>query len=1018
MPVQKRPSDGISGKLSLAPFRAINVAYFSIASTLFCNARVSLSSREDGLILKEMKQGFDDPSGYFSSWNEKDDSPCNWTGIACDASHKFVVEINLANANITGPFPSVVCRLYRLKTLSLSNNYVNGSIPVDLTRCLQLEHLDLSLNLLVGSLPGFISELSRLKHLDLSGNNFSGSIPPAFGNLPQLQVLNLVNNFLDATIPAFLGNLSNLQELYLAYNPIGGALPSELGKLTKLQDLWLTHCNLVGEIPDSFGNLVQLKNLDVSMNSLSGSIPDSITKLENAEQIELYGNSLSGPIPLAIGNLKALKRLDASMNMLNGSIPEGLGSLNLESLNLYQNNLVGEIPAGLSSSTNLVELKLFSNGLIGTLPESLGRNSALRTLDIADNQFTGNLPLDLCKNQNLQILSIFSNGFSGNLPESLGRCPSLYRVRLANNKFGGTIPSSFWGLSNVSLLELANNNFEGVISVEIAKAKNLTQLNIAGNKFSGSIPTEIGELRNLTVIVASNNLLSGTLPSSLGNLDQLGKLDLHNNQLTGELLTEINSWKQLSEINLSKNRFSGSIPAKLGDLPVLTYLDLSGNFLTGPIPSELGNLKLNIFNVSDNNLSGALPEKFVNSLYEQSFVGNPGLCSSEELKGIEACSEEHRERTKRQGWWWLLRCLFALAGIILVVGLAWFYRRYRGFGKQEGKDSLDKSSWMLTSFHRLGFNEYEILDCLDEDNVIGTGGAGKVYKATLSNGETVAIKRLWSSGKNEASNDNGFQAEVETLGKIRHKNIVKLWCCCTNSDSNLLVYEYMPNGSLGDLLHGPKASVLDWPVRYKIAIGAAQGLAYLHHDCTPSIVHRDVKSNNILLDADFGARVADFGLAKILQSCGKGQDCMSAIAGSYGYIAPEYAYTLKVNEKSDIYSFGVVILELVTGKRPVDPEFGENKDLVKWVCSRIEKKNGLQEVLDPKLVDCFKEEMAMVLKVALLCTSALPINRPSMRRVVDMLQEANPHHKAKPGSKDGKLSPYYYEEPTIQDSIV
>jgi len=326
---------------------------------------------------------------------------------------------------------------------------------------------------------------------------------------------------------------------------------------------------------------------------------------------------------------------------------------------------------------------------------------------------------------------------------------------------------------------------------------------------------------------------------------------------------------------------------------------------------------------------------------------------------------------------------------------------------------MDKSSWMLTSFHKLGFSEYEILDCLDEDNVIGSGGAGKVYKATLSNGELVAIKRLWSSCKTDASNDNGFQAEVDTLGKIRHKNIVKLWCCCSKSDSNLLVYEYMPNGSLGDLLHGPKASVLDWPIRYKIALGAAQGLAYLHHGCVPAIVHRDVKSNNILLDEDYVAHVADFGVAKILQSCGRGADSMSAIAGSYGYIAPEYAYTLKVNEKSDIYSFGVVILELVTGRRPVDPEFGENKDLVKWLCNKIEKKNGLHEVLDPKLVDCFKEEMTMVMRVGLLCTSVLPINRPSMRRVVEMLQEANPHHKAKATGKDGKLSPYYYEEPTI-----
>jgi hypothetical protein len=656
----------------------------------------------------------------------------------------------------------------------------------------------------------------------------------------------------------------------------------------------------------------------------------------------------------------------------------------------------------LGSFTSLTEIKLFSNRLTGILPENLGRNSELQALDIADNHLSGSLPPNLCKNKKLEILNIFNNGFAGNLPESLGTCTSLKRVRLGGNKFNGSVPSSFWGLPHISLLELKNNNFEGLISPDIANAKNLSYLDINGNTFTGSLPTEMGELRILSDIIASNNLLTGALPSSLWKLQLLRKLDLSDNQLSGELLAEISSCKQLGEINLSKNQFSGSIPASLGTLPVLNYLDLSDNLLTGSIPSELGNLKLNTFNVSDNRLSGAVPLAFLSPVYEESFLGNLELCSREAFKGTKSCSEERSERAKRRTWWWLLRCLFVLSLIIFVLGLAWFYRRYRSFANAERRKPVDKSSWMLTSFHRLGFSEYEILDCLDEDNVIGSGGAGKVYKATLSNGELVAIKRLWSSAKSDASNDNGFKAEVDTLGKIRHKNIVKLWCCCSNSDSNLLVYEYMPNGSLGDLLHGPKASVLDWPIRYKIALEAAQGLAYLHHDCEPSIVHRDVKSNNILLDENYGARVADFGVAKILQSCGKGADSMSTIVGSYGYIAPEYAYTLKVNEKSDIYSFGVVILELVTGRRPIDPEFGENKDLVKWVCNQIEKKNELHEMLDPKVVDCFKEEMAMVLKIGLLCTGALPINRPSMRRVVDMLQEANPQHKVKATAKDGK----------------
>lgn len=367
--------------------------------------------------------------------------------------------------------------------------------------------------------------------------------------------------------------------------------------------------------------------------------------------------------------------------------------------------------------------------------------------------------------------------------------------------------------------------------------------------------------------------------------------------------------------------------------------------------------------------------------------------------------------------------MFTLSVLILIVGVLWFYKRYHNF--KNSKRKLDKSKWTLTSFHKLGFSEYEILDCIDEDNVIGAGASGKVYKAVLSNGEAVAVKKLWGSakkdeeslGRKQEQEDDGFEAEVDTLGKIRHKNIVKLWCACSHRDCKLLVYEYMPNGSLGDLLHGSKSGLLDWPTRYRIALDAAEGLCYLHHDCVPAIVHRDVKSNNILLDGEFRAKVADFGVAKVVG----GAKSMSVIAGSCGYIAPEYAYTLRVNEKSDTFSFGVVILELVTGKRPVDPEFGE-KDLVKWVCATLEQK-GVDHVLDPKLdLICFKDEVTKVMNIGLLCASALPINRPSMRRVVKMLQDVRPEEKSKLNYEkklSGKLSPYYCEDGSSdQGSVV
>lgn len=967
---------------------------------------LALSVSQEGLVLMQVKKELSDPNGFLSNWKAEDDFPCKWTGISCDRSSKSVVGIDLGNGSLVGDFPSAVCNLPHLKNLSLANNDIGSTLPHNLTMCRQLQRLDLSENLFVGNIPDFISELVELEYLDLSSNNFSGSIPKGIGKLPRLRVLNLCCNLLNETIPTFLGNLSNLEQLLLAYNYLfaPGVIPPQLGYLSKLQNLWVPNCNLVGEIPDSIGNLAALRNLDLSWNQLSGTIPESITKLNQVTQIELYHNNLSGRIPENWSNLSSLRSFDASTNMLNGIIPEKLAKLPLSSLNLFENNLEGNIPEAIGYSPNLFELKLFTNNLTGSLPANLGNFSGLQTLDIAGNQLSGTLPQDICKQGKLQTLNVFNNNFSGQVPLKYGACLSLERVRMHNNKLTGQIPNSFWGLPHVYLLELSNNKFEGVISSKIRSAKNLSSLLLSSNRFSGSLPSEIGLLANLSVINGSNNQFTGPLPATLGSLNKLSKLHLSENQFSGSLPTDILSWNQMVDLSLSNNRFSGPIPRELGELPVLTYLDLSVNSLTGAIPPELGNLKLNIFNLSDNQLTGIVPSAFSLSFYNSSLMGNPGLCSNDGLEGLNSCSdmEDGRRRKCKKSWAWLLPTLFALAGVIFVLGLAWFYRQYRQYNKAKVKDlwRTSKSPWMLTSFHRLGFREFEILDCIDEENVIGSGGSGKVYKATLGNGETVAIKRLWSSGKAEGSttcNDNGFKAEVETLGSIRHKNIVKLWCCCVNSDSNLLVYEYMPNGSLGDLLHGPKSGDLNWPTRYKIAVGAAQGLAYLHHDCVPPIIHRDVKSNNILLDADFGARVADFGLAKVLQSGEKGVDYMSAIAGSYGYIAPEYAYTLKVNEKSDIYSFGVVLLELVTGKQPVIPDFEESKDLVKWVRTRIEKQDdGLHDVLDSRvIVDCFQEEMVAVLKVALLCASALPINRPSMRRVLELLHEAGQQHTVK-----------------------
>ncbi|PWA64499.1 hypothetical protein CTI12_AA340110 [Artemisia annua] len=843
-----------------------------------------------------MKLGFDDPDGFFHSWTG-DDSPCSWTGVTCSepGSTGSVVSVDLSNANIAGPFPVVLCMLNEIKFISFFNNSVNGSLSDELTSCRKLEHLNLAQNYLTGELPESLPELTELKVLDLTGNNFSGEIPASYGRFQSLEVISLVDNLISGKIPAVVGNITTLKQLNLSYNPFtAGEIPAEIGRLKNLEVLWLTGCNLIGPIPDSLSQLGQLVDLDLAINKLTGSIPSSLTELRNVVQIELYNNSLTGELPkMGWSKMTSLRLLDVSMNLLTGNVPEELCSLQLESLNLYENEFVGKFPDIISNSSNLYELRVFGNRFTGELPESLGKNSPLTWVDVSNNMFSGRIPGSLCDKGVLEEVLMIHNSFSGEIPGSFSKCRSLKRVRLGYNKLSGEVPVGFWGLPQVSLLELVENSLSGGIGKTIAGAGNLSTLNIAHNKFSGELPDEIGFLDSLNEFSGSNNMFSGSLPASIVNLEQLTKLDLHNN----------------------------------------------GNQFSGKIPVGLQNLRLNQLNLSSNSLTGDIPPVYAKKMYITSFLGNPGLCG--DIEGL--C--DGKNVTRNVGYIWLLRSIFVLTGCILIVGVGWFFWRYKNFKKS--KDSIDKSKWTLMSFHKLSFSEYEILGALDEDNVIGSGSSGKVYRVVLSNGDAVAVKKLWSSSKKGDDEDlengsvstsvldNGFEAEVETLGKIRHKNIVRLWCCC---------------------------------------------------------------STRTFVDGNE-----------------KGGNSMSVIAGSCGYIAPEYAYTLRVNEKSDIYSFGVVILELVTGKLPVDPEFGE-KDLVKWVCTTLDQK-GVDVVLDPKLDSCFKEEICKVLNVGLLCTSPLPINRPSMRRVVKMLQEIGSVNPMRFVSKDGKLTPYYYDDASDHGSV-
>ncbi|PIN24616.1 Serine/threonine protein kinase [Handroanthus impetiginosus] len=620
-------------------------------------------------------------------------------------------------------------------------------------------------------------------------------------------------------------------------------------------------------------------------------------------------------------------------------------------------------------------------------------NSALEEIDVSHNNLEGPLPQNLCYRKKLQDLIIFRNKISGTIPDSYGECSSLTYVRIQENELSGVVPDGLWGISGLEHIEFTNNKLEGSITPSISSAKGLQQLLISGNNFSGKLPAEICDLQALGKFDSSRNQFSGDLPSCINQLKKLQELHMQGNKFTGEIPKSIAGWRELTQLDLSDNEFSSNIPVELGSLPVLTFLNLSNNLLSGEIPLELNKLKLNEFNVSNNRLQGEVPACFDKEFFLSSLMGNADLCSFV-LKPLPPCS-----RSKHTNY--VLVAVLSTLAFILVISLTWLLIITKNFITCGSKS---KRSWKIIAYKRVGFKEEDVLASLRDENLIGSGASGQVYRVGLKSGQTVAAKRFWET-KGLAESEEAFKSEVETLGRIRHVNIVSLLFSCIGEKYKVLVYDYMENGSLGDVLDEEKGGVfLDWPKRFAIAVGAAQGLAYLHHDCAPPIVHRDFKPNNILLDEEFRPKVADFGLAKVLKHDENESDqVMSRVAGSFGYIAPEYAYTMKVTEKSDVYSFGIVLLELMTRKKPNDSSFGESKNIVKWVREIALSSAGggsedaigstnmasLDQLLDSRMDTSTIDyhEVGKVLNVALLCTAELPITRPTMRRVVELLKD-------------------------------
>jgi hypothetical protein len=671
-------------------------------------------------------------------------------------------------------------------------------------------------------------------------------------------------------------------------------------------------------------------------------------------------------------------------------------------LDLSWNNLNGSIPPEVGQCSVLVELLLAGNQFTGAIPAELARLTNLTTLDLSNNSLIGSIPSQLGESRKLQGLNVAYNNLTGRIPDELGNIASLAKLNVTGNMLSGSIPATLGNLTGLSHLDVSNNQLSGNIPASLANLVSIVGLNLANNHFTGGIAGLLSESTVWHQAQSLNlgyNSLSGTIPDTIGNLTGLSILDL------------------------GKNGFSGAIPSAITDLSQLSYLDLSNNHLSGLFPSHLCEMReLKFVNMSYNAIGGAIPQSgSCQNFTASSFIGNSKLCG-EFL--ASRCPAEVEVLTPPS-----LLSTGAILGLTIGITIAFLsglfvFLRWRML-KQEAiakaKDlermkltkvleagacmSMPKSreplSINIAMFERplLRLTLADILLATNnfcKTNIIGDGGFGTVYKAVLPDTKrVVAIKKL---GAARSQGNREFLAEMETLGKVKHRNLVPLLGYCSFGEEKLLVYEYMVNGSLDLWLRNraDAVEVLDWNKRFKIAMGSARGLNFLHHGFIPHIIHRDIKASNILLDADFEPRVADFGLARIISAYET--HVSTSLAGTCGYIPPEYGQSWRSTTRGDVYSYGVILLELLTGKEPTgsDVKDIEGGNLVQWLLQMIRLGND-SEVLDPIVSDGpWKLDMLKVLHVANMCTAEDPVKRPTMLQVVKLLRdvEASPGYPA------------------------
>ncbi|KAF3455898.1 hypothetical protein FNV43_RR00540 [Rhamnella rubrinervis] len=938
----------------------------------------ALGNETDALALLEFKKGIaKDPFNMLSSWNDSAHF-CKWHGISCSKKHQRVVNMDLHGLKLRGSMSPHIGNLSFLRIIDLSNNSFYGEIPWEVGRLFRLQGLYLTNNTFTGQIPTQLSNRSKLEVIEFGRNKLMGKIPGELSSLTKLYYLQLGANNLTGSIPPSIGNLSSLEHLSAPYNNLVGSIPDDIGHLKKLSILAVGANGLTGMIPSSFYNISSITIISTASNRLNGSLPSNIgLALPNLQWLAISRNEFSGPIPLSLTNASKLQALTLSTNNFVGAVPSNLGDLiDLWWLGFGTNNLGSnstddlEFLPSLKNCSQLQILDFGNNHFGGVLPAAIANLSTqLSQLYFDGNQIFGVIPVALEKYINLNVLNMESNFFNGHVPSSFGKFQKMEGISFSSNRLSGPIPSSFGNLTQLTELYLSENELEGSIPTSIGGCKNLLYLDISQNNLTGAIPKQVADLSLLSLLLnLSHNSLTGNLPVELGNLKALNMLDLSENKLSGYIPGTIGGCISLVYLNLQGNSFDGMIPSSLASLKSLEHLDLSRNNFVGNILKNLQDLPyLMYFNISFNDLEGEVPTRGVfQNASAISMIGNGKLCGGVLELQLPTCPIKGTKRGMSHAL--KVKLIIIVTCVALPILLLSFFLYWRRKPKEKSSSTLltkdeDQHHIAKITYKML----YQATGGFSPNNLVGDGSFGSVYKGFLNQDErAVAVKVLKLQQKGASKS---FMAECKALKNIRHRNLVKIITTCSSMDYHgnefkALIFEFMENASLEEWLHqksdgedcSRNSNILQ---RLNIATDVASALNYLHHQCQTPIIHCDLKPSNVLLDTDMVAHVSDFGLARLLSTTkGASQNHSSTIGlkGSIGYAAPEYGIGGKASMQGDVYSYGILLLEMFTGKRPTDEMFKDGFNIHHFAKMGLPER--LLQIVDPTLFPIEAEETA------------------------------------------------------------